>query len=127
MADFIDRFWELFKSVAGGTGTGITDVQNSLAKANRTKVEDYFSNVIDQISFSTIDYNRLRRLFVDLFATHRTLSNLSVSATDPHSLSNSDLDELFRSFGYPHSSQLRGFDENPLEQKVQFFLDAVNL
>lgn len=127
MSDFVDKFWELFKSVAGGTGTGITDVQNSLAKANRTKVEDYFTEVIDQVSFGTIDYNRLRRFFVDLFATHRTLSNLSINATDPHSLSNSDLDELFRSFGYPHSSQLRDFDENPLEQKIQFFLDLVNL
>jgi len=127
MSDFIDKFWQLFVSVSGGTGTGVTDVQDSLAKANRTKVEDYFTNVIDQVSHSTIDYNRLRKFFVDLFATHRTLSNLSLDATDPHSLSNSDLDELFRSFGYPHSSSLRGFDENPLEQKVQFFLDLVNL
>ncbi len=127
MADKIDFFWKLFDAVSGKDVPELTTVLNSLAKSDRAKVEEYFSNVIDQNSFNTDDYNKLRRLFIDLFATHRTISSQSINSTDPHSLANSDLDELFRSFGYPHSSQLRGFDENPLEQKVQFFLDLVNL
>jgi methionine-rich copper-binding protein CopC len=127
MASKIDFFWELFKSVAGGTGDGITDALDALAKSDRAKLEDYFSNVIDQVSFNTADYNRLRKFFIDLFATHRSLTTQSLKATDPHALTNSDLDELFRSFGYPYSARLRGFDENPLEQKIQFFLDLVNL
>ena len=127
MADITDFFWELFEAVSGGTGEGITDALNSLAKSDRAKLDTYFSEVIDQSSFGTEDYNRLRKFLVDLFATHRTLASQSVSSTDPHTLTNSNLDELFRSFGYPYSSQLRGFDENPLEQKVQFFLDLVNL
>jgi len=105
----------------------VTETENAIAKSDRGKLENYFSDVIDQVSFSTTDYNRLRKYFVDLFATHRTLGTIATQATDPHSLSNSDLDELFRSFGYPYSTQLRGLDENPLEQKVQFFLDLVNL
>jgi len=105
----------------------VTETENAIAKSDRGKLENYFSNVIDQVSFNTIDYNRLRKYFIDLFATHRTLGTISTKVTDPHSLSNSDLDELFRSFGYPYSTQLRGFDENPLEQKIQFFLDLVNL
>ena len=120
-------FWELFKSVSGGTGNGLTDALDALAKSNRAKLDTYFLEVIDQISFRTEDYNRLRKFLVDLFATHRTLANQSIHITDPHSLSNSNLDELFRSFGYPYSSQLKGIDENPLEQKIQFFLDLVNL
>jgi len=105
----------------------VTETENAIAKSDRGKLENYFSDVVDQVSFSTADYNRLRRYFVDLFATHRTLGTIATQATDPHSLSNSDLDELFRSFGYPYSTQLRGLDENPLEQKIQFFLDLVNL
>ena len=127
MTDKIDFFWKLFDAVSGKDVPEITTVLNSLAKSDRAKVEGYFSNVIDQTSFNTDDYNKLRKLFIDLFATHRTIASQSIKSTDPHSLANSDLDELFRSFGFPHSSQLRGFDENPLEQKVQFFLDLVNL
>ena len=127
MADSIDFFWKLFDAVAGKSDTGITTVLDSLAKSDRAKLEDYFLNVIDQSSFNTEDYNKLRKLLIDLFATHRTLASQSISSTDPHSLMNSDLDELFRSFGYPHSTQLRGIDENPLDQKVNFFLDLVNL
>lgn len=126
MADKIDLFWEIFESVSGGTGD-ITDALDAIAKSDRTKVESYFSNVIDQISFGTPDWNRLRKFLIDLYASHRTLASASKQTSDPHSLMNSDLDELFRSFGYPHSTTLRGFDENPLEQKVQFFLDLVNL
>lgn len=121
MADKIDLFWEIFESVSGGTGD-ITDALDAIAKSDRTKVESYFSNVIDQISFGTPDWNRLRKFLIDLYASHRTLASASKQTSDPHSLMNSDLDELFRSFGYPHSTTLRGFDENPLEQKVQFFL-----
>jgi hypothetical protein len=124
--DKINLFWEIFKSVSGGTGN-ITDALDAIAKSDRTKLEDYFSNVVDQSSFLTSDYNRLRKLIIDLFATHRSLATSSLRASDVHSMSNSDLDELFRSFGYPHSTSLRDFDENPLEQKIQFFLDLVNL
>ena len=126
MATIIDLFWEIFESVGGGTGN-ITDALNSIAKSDRAKIENYFTNVVDQAAYSTDDYNRLRKFLIDLFATHRSIATSSLQASDPHSISNSDLDELFRSFGYPHSTQLKGFDENPLEQKIQFFLDLVNL
>jgi hypothetical protein len=107
--------------------SAITSTETAIGKSNKTKAEDYFTNVIDQTSFNTADYKRLRKFFVDLFGTMRTKSSLSSQVTDPHSLSNSDLDELFRSFGFKYSTILRGVDENPLEQKVQFFLDLVNL
>jgi len=126
MADKIDYFWEIFKAVAGEPST-VTESTDAIAKSDRTKVESYFSNVIDQFTFETADYNRLRKFMIDLFASFRTQSTISLSSSDPHALTNSNLDELFRSMGYDLSSSLRGFDENPLEQKVQFFLDLVNL
>lgn len=127
MANKIDQFWELFKAVSGDSSADVTDSANAIAKSDRTKVESYFSNVIDQYTFSTTDYNRLRKFLIDLYATHRSQTTISLSSTDPHALTNSDLDELFRSMGYDLSASLKGFDENPLEQKVQFFLDLVNL
>jgi len=126
MANKIDQFWEIFKAVAGEVST-VTKSTNAIAKSDRTKVEDYFSNVIDQYSFETADYNRLRKFMIDLYASFRTQSTVSLASSDPHALSNSDLDELFRSMGYDLSVSLRDVDENPLEQKVQFFLDLVNL
>jgi hypothetical protein len=105
----------------------IPDSLDAISKADRTKLEDFFSNTIDQVSFGTEDYNRLRKLIIDLYASHRSLITASTQLSDPHSLSNSDLDELFRSFGYLYSTQLNSFNENPLEQKIQFFLDLVNL
>ena len=115
--------WRLLTPVEGA----ITVTETAIGKSSKTKIEDYFSSVIDQTSFNTDDYNRLRNLFIDLFATFRTKATLSSQVTDPHSLPNSDLDELFRSFGFNYSTILRGVDENPLEQKVQLFLDLVNL
>jgi len=127
MANKIDQFWEIFKAVSNDPTTTVTESTNAIAKSDRTKVESYFSNVVDQFTFGTSDYNRLRKFMIDLYASFRTQSSISLSSSDPHALTNSDLDELFRSMGYNLSSSLRGFDENPLEQKVQFFLDLVNL
>jgi len=126
MASKIDEFWEILKAIEGKP-SNITDSLNAIAQADRTKLDAYFTNVIDQASFSTTDYNRLRKALVNLFASHRTTVSASAKVSDAHSLSNSDLDELFRSFGYPHSTILKDFDNNPLEQKIQFFLNLVDL
>jgi len=122
----IDSFWEIFNAISTGSGN-ITDALDSLAKSDKAKLENFFSSVVDQSSFDTTDWDRLRKFLIDLYASHRTFATSSIHASDPHSLSNSDLDELFRSFGFPYSTSLHGFDENPLEQKIQFFLDLVNL
>jgi hypothetical protein len=122
-----ELFWELFNVASGGTSTQITEVLDSIIKSDRTLVSNYFDNVIDQISHSTPDYYRLRELFIDLFATHRAITTQMRSVSDPHMMTNSQLDELFRSFGYDHSVILRGFDENPLISKINLFLDLVNL
>jgi len=122
----IADFWKIFTAVSGGT-TDLTDVTKALAQSSQATVDKYFSNVIDQIPFNTNDYVRLRSFFRDLYATHRTISTLGTKITDPHSLSNDHLDELFRSFGYNYSPQLKDIDNNPLDSKIRFFLDLVNL
>lgn len=126
MLSKFDLFWEILKAIQNQS-SNVTDVIDALAKGDKTKVTSYFETVIDQLAHNTADYQRVREFFIDLFASHRTLTTLSKEISDPHALPNSDLDELFRSMGYPYSSILRGPTENPLEQKVQFFLDLVNL
>lgn len=128
----IDDFWKIFNTISPYPDdsidiTKVPNVTKALSKSSQALSDTYFSKVIDQIPFNTNDYNRLRGFFRDLYASHRTISSLGAKITDPHSLSNQHLDELFRSFGYNYSGNLKGFDDNPLDSKVRFFLDLVNL
>jgi len=122
-----DTFWEIFTAVTGGATTNLTEAMRALAQAERTKANSYFVNVIDQIPHSTEDYKRLRSFLIDLYATHRTIANLSSQSSDPRSMANEQLDELFRSFGYQYSTILRQASPEPLESKINLFLDLVNL
>jgi len=122
-----DLFWKLFNIAGGGTESDVTKVLDSIVKSDRSKLDQYFKNAIDQIAFDTQDWKRLRAFFIDLYSAHRSLITQSAGISDPHFLTNSELDELFRSFGYPESVSLKNFDDNPLENKVQLFLDLVNL
>lgn len=125
----INDFWKIFEAVTGvdTSISGVTDAVDALAKAERTRSESLFNTVIDQSSFNTEDYDRIRKFLIDLYSSHKALSTSSSSLSDPNSMPNSHLDELFRSFGYNHSVTLKDFDENPLPGKVQLFLDLVNL
>lgn len=125
--NFFDLFWDLFNIAGGGTEPDVPKVLDSIVKSDRAKLDQYFTNSIDQIAFDTEDWKRLRSFLIDLYTSHRSLITQSASISDPHFLTNSELDELFRSFGYTESVILKSFDENPLENKVQLFLDLVNL
>jgi hypothetical protein len=125
----VDDFWKIFEAVTGvdTSISGVTDAIDAIAKAERTRSESLFNTVIDQSSFDTEDYDRIRKFLIDLYSTHKSLTTAASSLSDPNSIPNTHLDELFRSFGYKYSVQLKDFDENPLPGKVNFFLDLVNL
>jgi len=125
--NFYDLYWKLFNIAGGGTEPDVTKVLDSIVKSDRSKVDQYFTNAIDQIAFDTEDWTRLRAFLIDLFTANRALITNSAVISDPYNLSNDDLDELFRSFGFPESPRLKNFDNNPLESKVRLFLDLVNL
>ena len=131
MSDFINTFnelyWKLFNIAGGGTEPDVTKVLDSIVKSDRAKLDQYFTNAIDQIAFDTEDWTRLRAFLIDLFTANRSLITNSSIISDPYNLSNDDLDELFRSFGFSESNILKSFDNNPLESKVRLFLDLVNL
>jgi hypothetical protein len=123
----VDDFWDIFRAISDGTSQNQTDIIEAIAQSEQAKSESYFSSVIDQIPFRTSDYTRIRNFLRDLYSTHKTIANLSGQLSDPRTIRNSDLDELFRSFGYPFSTSLRRFDEEPPQIKVNLFLDLVNL
>jgi len=125
--NYNELYWKLFKIAGGGSDSDVTKVLDSIVKSDRSKLDQYFTNAIDQIAFDTQDWKRLREYFIDIFTSHRALITNGANISDPHFLSNDDLDELFRSFGFPESVRLKNFDNNPLESKVQLFLDLVNL
>ena len=124
----VDDFWEIFKAVRDETAEGLTEAIEAIARGERTKADRLFANVLDQIPFNTPDYVRLRNFLRDLYAAHRTIASVSSTVSDPRSLTNEHLDELFRSFGFNYSAQLKQATTNtPLESKINFFLDLVNL
>ena len=126
-SEVYDIFWKLFNIAGGGSEPTITKVLDSIVKSDRAKLDQYFTNSIDQIAFDTEDWERLRAYFIDLFTSSRALITNSRIISDPYNLPNDDLDELFRSFGFTESTRLKNFDNNPLESKVRLFLDLVNL
>ena len=126
MANVLD-FWELVKVAGGEESDTLTTVLDSIVKSDRSTIENYFSNVVDQTAFNTDDWKRLRKFFVVIYAAHRAISTQSSKLSDPSNLSNDELDELFRSFGYTESAILRDYDNNPLNSKIALFLTLVDL
>ena len=126
MANAFD-YWELVKVAGGEDSDTLTKVLDSIVKSDRATVENYFNNVIDQTSFNTDDWKRLKEFFIVLYAAHRAISTQSAKISEVSNLSNDELDELFRSFGYPESPILRDYDNNPLPTKIALFLSLVDL
>ncbi|MCK5600978.1 hypothetical protein KAR91_03855, partial [Candidatus Pacearchaeota archaeon] len=81
-----------------------------------------FSNTLDQDVHGSDDYKRIRNFLIDWYASHRTITSTQKNISDPYSLPSEHLNELIRSFGFPH-----GLDLVPLRHKVNMFLDLVNL
>jgi hypothetical protein len=67
LAFTIDIFWDILRSASGENPSSLTDTLNALAKDEDARSDSYFGNVIDQLSYNTADYKRLRSFFVDLY------------------------------------------------------------
>ena len=120
----VDNFWDILSAASGDTVEGMTEVLDSLAKDSKAKAELYFDFVFGGAPpTEENDWLRLRAFLLDWYAAHQTISSASSKITDVETLSNPDLDELFRSFGFNYSTQLKGPDDNPIDLKINFFLD----
>ncbi len=127
----IDDLWKIFDTLKGEEPVpDITEVIESLAKSEKGKTIEFFNNTINQNSFNTDDYLRFKDFLIDWYASHKTITSLQSQISDPHSMPDSHLDELFRSFGYLYSSNkisLVSSKYSVNQNKVNLFLDLVNL
>jgi len=126
----VDDFWKIFNVIKGDTVEDINEVLSSIAQSEKGVSTNLFTNTLDQPVFSTADYRRLRNFLIDWYASLRTVSTVQTKISDPYSIPNDQLDELFRSFGFPYSSGpspllISRYEVNPT--KVELFLDLVNL
>lgn len=116
---------ELFKILeflrSGEIDTELDDVYRKTAQSEQITSSKYFENVLDQGVYVTDDYNRLRSLIIDWYASLKTLSKVSRDASNVYSLPSEHIDELLQSFGYNYSYNLF-----PRENKANFLLDLVN-
>ena len=123
-----DDLWKIFEVLQEESIPELSEVIKVLAKSEKTKASSLFSKTIDQPVFSTDDYFRLKSFLVDWYASVKTLTSSQTKTSDPFSIPDSHLDELFKSFGYDYSSDLTiGTGVTINKNKVNFFLDLVNL
>jgi hypothetical protein len=122
-----NTFFKLWNQLRGINQDDLTSALKSLVNSNQGSTDNLFRNIIDQPAFNTADYQRLRQFLIDWYASLRTMTGSQTQVTDPFSRSNDELDELFRSFGYNFSTDIKGPSVDPVSLKVAFFLDLVNL
>jgi len=120
-------YFDIWNHLNGEIVNDLYDPLATLSDSEKTKVIQLFENTIDQVSFNTEDYRRIKNFLIDWYSSFRTLSTFESQISDPFSLPDSDLDELFRSFGYPYSNKLSLLNNKVNNNKVNFFLDLVNL
>lgn len=123
----IDDFWKILQEIQGTT-TDLTTPVKAIAKNEQAVSENFINNVIDQMAHRSSDWYRIKNFIRDWYASHRTIASYQNNISDIFELPNDQLDELFRSFGYPYSTFIKDSSSNEAPTtKVNFFLDLVNL
>jgi len=83
MIDRISLLTDLLKVLDGETPDNeLTTSLLALLGSEKAKVEEYFSQVVDQTTFKTEDYLRLKDFLVNLIASLRTLVTTSRYLSD---------------------------------------------
>jgi len=119
-----DDFWRIFRVLKDPTDVDSRLDPNTkiLAESEQQTSKQFFLNTLDQTAHLTDDYKRLRDFLVDWYASHKTITSTQKSITDVYSLPSEHVSELIRSFGFTY-----GLNLVPLTNKVNMFLDLVNL
>lgn len=100
--------------------SGLDSILGNLSIKERDLVEKFFTQIIDQPPYFSSDYNKLKRLLIDWYSSHRTLASSKKESTDPYFLTEEELDELIKSFGFPYPKNIIS-----KEYKVQFLLSLI--
>ena len=97
----IDDLWNLIKYFEQGTSdSSLSELTTTLATSEKITVIELFERVLDQNTFSSDDYRRLRNMIIDWYTTHKTIATTQKFASDVHQMPNDHLSELFKSFGF---------------------------
>ena len=118
----LDDLFNIFNYLKGDPVDNLDGNLKIQALAERTKAESLFENTIDQICYGSDDYKRLKKFLIDWYSSFRTILESEKQSLDIFGMPNSNLDELFRSFGFNYSNEIDSFFS-----KSNFFLDLVNL
>jgi len=118
----IDDLWRIMEFLKDGTtNPNLSELTTTLATSEKEITNSFFEQILDQQTFNSEDYRRLRTMIIDWYSSHKTISTTQKLVSDVHTLPDKHLSELFKSFGFPI-----GLNLVPLTSKANFFLDLVN-
>ena len=118
-----DDFWRIFNLLQDGTDDAELDINTKiLAESEKGKVRNFVHNILDQTCHMSNDYKRLRGFLISWYASHRTITSTQKNISDVYSIPSDHVSELMKSFGFDY-----GLNLVPLRNKVNLFLDLVNL
>ena len=71
-------FFKIIEFLQDETKTsGIPSEIRQLALNSKIRTQTFFENVIDSVAFTSDDYNRLRKMIVDWYASLKTFQDLA--------------------------------------------------
>lgn len=120
----VDDYINIFAFIKDGTSTGLDSKTTNLALSQKTIATKFFENTLDQDSFTTNDYLKMRDFLIDWYTTHRTMLTTQRTVSDVYSMPGLHLNELINSFGFDIYQALRYMTPY---SKILFFYDLVNL
>jgi len=122
----INDLWKIYNVIQDDDSSDLNDSLIALAKSEHGKTNELFKNTIDLTCFNTNDYKRLRSFLTVWYASLKTITSTQSKVSDPFSLPDEHLNELFRSFGYHYADGIN-LPGATSKDKVNLFLDLVNL
>jgi len=84
----------------------IDPVLATSALSDQKLVTKFFESIVDQYAHFSLDHRRLRRFMIDWYASNRSLVSSMRKAIDPYYLTNEELDELIKGYGFPYPGKI---------------------
>jgi len=122
----IEDFWKVFNFIKTNDPSDLSDVTQAVVKSEEANSIKLFENTLDQLSFNTIEYNRLRDFLIKWYSASKSLTAIQKNISDLYGMPDEHLDEAFRSKGLNFSTQLSTYGTQINYNKVNFYYDLVN-
>ena len=123
----ISDFKKIFNFIKTDEIADLDDAITKLAKSEHDVSKNFFKSTLDQLSFDTVHYNRLRYFLIDWYTSLKTMTSVQKNISDIYGMPDEHLDEAFRSKGFNFSTKLSRYGTKINYNKVNFYYDLVNL